>query len=84
MSDKYKGYNDAEAHEQLAVLDREEWYPNAVRSERAWGVLYGHRKECLRVFRDRIVALLDDPAMNRAHLRRAIADICTDIEQRGV
>lgn len=50
---------------------------------RAWGACVSHRQACVRLLRDVIFEMLDDPTTTRATLRREVEDAVREIEERG-
>lgn len=50
---------------------------------RVWGAVYSHRQACVRYLRDRVLSMLEDPAMTRSRLRRELLALAKQVEELG-
>lgn len=48
-----------------------------------WGAVYSHRQASVRLFRDTVFEMLDDPTMTRSKMRREVAMVAKQIEEHG-
>jgi hypothetical protein len=48
-----------------------------------WSAAVFHRQACVRFIKRRVFEWLDDPAMTRGRLKRELAALVTQVEEKG-